>query len=102
MKNRALLLETAVCLLNDNRDPALCREEIKLIYLSAGNCSYDQDFEHNVKLDRLAIVRLLRSDLPIAVYPCGADNADSIGYGRSSRRKPGAAKTCFAGGIPPP
>jgi len=64
-----------------NRDPALCREKIKLIYLSAGNSNYDQDFEHNVKLDRLAIVRLLRSDLPIAVYPCGADNADSIGYG---------------------
>lgn len=59
-----------------NRDPALCLKKIKLIYLCAGASNYDKEVEHNVRLDRLAIVRLLRSKLPVALFPCGADNSN--------------------------
>jgi pyrimidine-specific ribonucleoside hydrolase len=53
-----------------NREPALLRDKVERIHLSAGSTSLEFT-EWNVILDRHAIVRLLRSDLPIAIYPCG-------------------------------
>jgi hypothetical protein len=63
-----------------NRDPALFRKKVKQIHLSAGT-SAPVYLEWNVALDTNAVVRLLKSDLPIAIYPCAAANKDSIGYG---------------------
>ena len=53
-----------------NREPALLRDKVERIHLSAGSTSLEF-MEWNVLLDRHAIVRLLRSELPIAIYPCG-------------------------------
>lgn len=55
-----------------NREPALLREKIGCIHLSAG--SSGAYLEWNVELDVHAVVRLLRSDLPIALYPCATEN----------------------------
>ena len=52
-----------------NRDPELLRRHISRIHLCAGASSPDF-LEWNVLLDPHAIVCLLRSDLPIAIYPC--------------------------------
>ena len=54
-----------------NRDPALFHGKVRRIHLSAGATSPDI-VDWNVALDPNAIVRLLRSDLPIAIYPCSA------------------------------
>lgn len=61
-----------------NRDPALFRKKLALLYLSAGGSSPPATnyMEWNVALDPLAIVCLLRSDLPIAIFPCAANNAN--------------------------
>jgi hypothetical protein len=53
-----------------NREPTLLRDKVERIHLSAGSTSLEF-MEWNVLLDRHAIVRLLRSELPIAIYPCG-------------------------------
>ena len=53
-----------------NREPKLFKEKVRRIHLSAGASSLEF-LEWNVMLDPNAIVCLLRSDLPIAVYPCG-------------------------------
>ena len=53
-----------------NREPALLQDKVERIHLSAGSTSLDF-MEWNVLLDPHAIVRLLRSELPIAIYPCG-------------------------------
>ena len=53
-----------------NREPKLFKEKVRRIHLSAG-ASSPEFLEWNVMLDPNAIVCLLRSDLPIAVYPCG-------------------------------
>ena len=53
-----------------NREPKLFREKVRRIHLSAGASSPDF-LEWNVMLDPNAIVCLLRSDLPVAIYPCG-------------------------------
>ncbi len=53
-----------------NRDPKLLRQKVRRIHLSAGSSS-PEFLEWNVMLDPNAIVCLLRSDLPIAIYPCG-------------------------------
>ncbi len=50
-----------------NRAPDLCRKKIRLISLCAGASGSDF-LEWNVALDRHAIVCLLRSDLPIAIF----------------------------------
>ncbi len=52
-----------------NRAPELMRERVRRIHLCAGASSPDF-LEWNVVLDSQAMVCLLRSDLPIAVYPC--------------------------------
>lgn len=62
-----------------NRDPGLFRAKVRRIHLCAGSTSSrflrDREgvVEWNVMLDPHAIVRLLRSDLPVAIYPCATD-----------------------------
>ena len=58
-----------------NRDPDLLREKINMLHLSIG-ASAPIDIEWNVALDPHAFVAVLRSGLPIALYPCGAGNMD--------------------------
>ena len=52
-----------------NRQPHLLREKVRRIHLCAGTAPRGY-LEWNVALDPHAFVRLLRSDLPVAVYPC--------------------------------
>lgn len=61
-----------------NREPELFREKLATLHLSAGGSSPPAPnyMEWNVALDPLAVVRLLRSDLPIALYPDAGNNAD--------------------------
>jgi hypothetical protein len=56
-----------------NRDPELLRNKIRLLHLSIGTPA-PTFFEWNVKLDPCAFVAVLRSDLPMALYPCAAAN----------------------------
>jgi hypothetical protein len=65
-----------------NREPALIKEKIRRIHLSAGTASDNYKMgsdqganaipggEWNVALDVFAFTRLLRSDLSIDLYPC--------------------------------
>lgn len=65
-----------------NRDPQLLKKKIRKIHLSAGTASNNYELgsdvgansipggEWNVALDVFAFNRMLKSDLPIAVYPC--------------------------------
>jgi pyrimidine-specific ribonucleoside hydrolase len=52
-----------------NRDPALFHRKVAKIYLSAGSSSPGY-LEWNIALDINAALRLLRSDLPIDIFPC--------------------------------
>ena len=52
-----------------NRDPELLKAKLKLLHLCAGASAPDFQ-EWNIALDPEAIVCLLRSPLPIAIYPC--------------------------------
>lgn len=52
-----------------NRQPELVRDRVRRVHLCAGASSPDF-LEWNVVLDPHAFVRLLRSDLPVAIYPC--------------------------------
>lgn len=70
-----------------NREPDLMRAKVGRIHLSAGS---DTDgylsnrpgvVEWNIHLDPHAVVRLLRSDLPVAIYPC-ATHEGGFAYGR--------------------
>ncbi len=79
-----------------NRDPALFHAKVAAIHISAGTeyadlksvpfvdhpCVCDGpnfNREWNVDLDPLAFIRMLRSDLPIALYPCARrDGADKL------------------------
>lgn len=63
-----------------NRDSILFMKKVKEIHLSAGT-SEPLFLEWNVALDTNAIVCLLRSHLPVSIYPCAAANADSMAYG---------------------
>jgi hypothetical protein len=63
-----------------NRDPALFRAKLRRLHLCVG-ASAPGFLEWNVALDTNTIVTLLRSDLPIALYPDAADNARHQGYG---------------------
>jgi len=55
-----------------NRDPALLHAKVERIHLSAG-ASSPHYLEWNVNLDPHAFVCLLRSKLPIALYPCATE-----------------------------
>ena len=67
-----------------NRDSALMKEKVKMIYLNMGmvyreGATLDEIDSRksevdswNVNLDVHSFVRLMRSDLPIALYPCGS------------------------------
>lgn len=69
-----------------NRKPKLLRKKIKRIHLCAGtatkNCGNYTDQganaipggEWNVALDVFAFTRVLKSGLPIALYPCAGEN----------------------------
>ena len=61
----------------------MVREKLACLHLSAGGSSPPAPnyIEWNVALDPQAIVCLLRSDLPIALYPDAANNAGDRGYG---------------------
>lgn len=63
-----------------NREPDLFQKKLARVHLCAG-ATTPTFAEWNVKLDRQAIVCLLRSNLPIALYPCAANNARDTGYG---------------------
>ena len=71
-----------------NRNPNLMKKKIKKIHLSAGTANNDDELgndsganaipggEWNVALDVFAFNRILKSDLPVAIYPCaGKDGA---------------------------
>jgi hypothetical protein len=67
-----------------NREPELLRQKIRLLHLSIGTTtSVPPYFEWNVKLDPNALVTLLRSDLPMALYPCAANNDNNGDPSRS-------------------
>jgi hypothetical protein len=55
-----------------NREPQLMREKVRRVHLCAGAAPAGF-VEWNVQLDVHAFVRVLRSDLPVALYPCGTD-----------------------------
>jgi hypothetical protein len=55
-----------------NREPDLMRSKLRRLHLCAGAAPAGY-LEWNVQLDAHAFVRLLRSDLPIAVYPCATE-----------------------------
>ncbi len=66
-----------------NRNPGLLRRKVRRIHLAEGSSSPDF-LEWNVMLDPHAFVRLLRSDLPIAIYPCAtAKGAFDLGVNNS-------------------
>jgi hypothetical protein len=66
-----------------NRDPELFQKKLARLHLCAGGSSPPAPnyIEWNVALDSLSIVCLLRTTLPIALYPDAANNAKSRGYG---------------------
>ena len=57
-----------------NRAQELLRERIRRVHLCAGS-SPAGFLEWNVQLDPHAFVRVLHSDLPVAVYPCAAEHS---------------------------
>ncbi|MBK5720654.1 hypothetical protein JGH11_07195 [Dysgonomonas sp. Marseille-P4677] len=73
-----------------NREPQLMKKKIRQIHLSAGTASKDYVLgsdkganmipggEWNVALDVFAFTRLLRSDLPIAIYPCAGKDGGFV------------------------
>lgn len=65
-----------------NREPALVENKLARLHLCAGGSSPPAPNyrEWNVELDPLAIVCLLRTKLPIALYPDAANNAKDKGY----------------------
>jgi len=75
-----------------NRNPGLMRRKVARIHISAGTATTNFELgplqdqnempggEWNVALDPWAFIRLLQSDLPIALYPCATkDGAFSYG-----------------------
>lgn len=65
-----------------NREPALLHEKTARVHISAGACSPAYN-EWNVNLDPHAFVRVLQSDLPIALYPCATADGP-FGYHRNN------------------
>jgi hypothetical protein len=78
-----------------NRNPALVRRKVARIHISAGTATTNFELgplqdqnempggEWNVALDRWAFIRLLQSDLPIALYPCATKNG-AFSYGSNN------------------
>jgi len=62
-----------------NREPDLLRRKVERVHLAAGSSS-GEFMEWNVLLDPNAIVCLLKSDLPIDIYPC-ATGEGPFAYG---------------------
>lgn len=65
-----------------NRNPKLLRKKIRRAHLCAGSAPAGF-IEWNVQLDPHAFVRVLRSDLPLAIYPCGTEK-DAWGLGTNN------------------
>ncbi len=73
-----------------NREPDLLKEKIKRIHLSAGTASMDYALgsdeganmipggEWNVALDVHAFTRILKSGLPMALYPCAGKDGGFV------------------------
>jgi len=73
-----------------NREPDLLKEKIKRIHLSAGTASNNYELgndkganmipggEWNVALDVYAFTRILKSGLPIALYPCAGKDGGFV------------------------
>jgi len=55
-----------------NREPELLRRKVRRVHLCAGAAPPGY-LEWNVNLDPKAFIRLLRSDLPVAIYPCATE-----------------------------
>jgi hypothetical protein len=68
-----------------NREPKLFKKKVRMIHVSAGNCGYKvkektpywgdkiPGGDWNVGLDVFGFTRLLRSDLPLSIYPGTSD-----------------------------
>lgn len=63
-----------------NREPDLMRKKVACIHLCAGGYPHGY-LEWNVMLDPHAVVCLLGSGLPMAIYPCATDRGP-FDYGR--------------------
>jgi pyrimidine-specific ribonucleoside hydrolase len=73
-----------------NREPALLKKKIKRVHLSAGTASKDHVLgtdaganmipggEWNVALDVHAFNRILKADLPLAIYPCAGKDGGFV------------------------
>lgn len=73
-----------------NREPDLLRKKVKRIHLSAGTASPEYKLgldkganaipggEWNVALDVNAFICVLRSDLPVAIYPCAGKDGGFV------------------------
>ena len=73
-----------------NRNPDLLMSKISKIHLSAGTASMNYELgndlganaipggEWNVALDVFAFTRILKSDLPVAIYPCAGKDGGFI------------------------
>lgn len=68
-----------------NRNPVLFRKKVRMIHISGGNSTNREERgnsiwekipggEWNVALDVFAFTRILRSDLPLSIYPCAGKN----------------------------
>ncbi len=64
-----------------NREPELCREKIKAIYVEAGNGPGGEQNEYNVLLSPFAYLRLLESGLPVYWCPCFGKDGYETHYG---------------------
>ena len=63
-----------------NRNPSVFFEKVACIHISAGSATPDY-YEWNVQLDSEAYKCVLRSKLPLALYPC-AYNGGPFNYGK--------------------
>lgn len=73
-----------------NRNPVLMRKKIHKIHLSGGTASRNYELgsdaganaipggEWNVALDVFAFTRILKSDLPVAIYPCAGKDGGFV------------------------
>ncbi len=73
-----------------NREPELLKAKIKMIHLSAGTASQNHELgkdvganmipggEWNVALDVHAFNRILKSDLPLILYPCAGKDGGFV------------------------